>query len=205
MHLLDQKALGTVILLLLAVLVIVKQKATGSILKDKPGGNLRIRLTHIFNLFFLLMVNPLAALLLITGRLEAFDPTRPAMDSPRLLMGLEIGGMVLYGMGFLLLAWALIRLGRNYQPGGSSPRVADEMVMGEPYRLVRHPMYTAALAISLGLSCLVQSLALFFLFSIYFILILLLIPGEEEGLRRAYAGQYIAYQQKVKGLIPLLF
>jgi len=94
------------------------------------------------------MVNPLAALLLITGRLEAFDPTRPAMDSPRLLMGLEIGGMVLYGMGFLLLAWALIRLGRNYQPGGSAPRVADEMVMGGPYRLVRHPMYTAALAIS---------------------------------------------------------
>jgi protein-S-isoprenylcysteine O-methyltransferase Ste14 len=205
MHLLDQKALGTVILLLLAVLVIVKQKATGSILKDKPGGNLRLRLTHIFNLFFLLMVNPLAAILLITGYLEAFDPTRPAMDSPRLLMGLEIGGMVLYGMGFLLMAWALIRLGRNYQPGGSDPRVADEMVMDGPYRLVRHPIYTAALAISLGLSCLVQSLALFFLFSIYFILILLLIPGEEEGLRRANSAQYIAYRQKVKGLIPRFF
>jgi len=103
MHLLDQRALGTVILLLLAMLVIIKQMAAGSILKDRPRGNLRVRLTHIFNLFFLLMVNPLAAILLITGHLEAFDPTRPAMDSPRLLMGLKIGGMVLYVMGFLLM------------------------------------------------------------------------------------------------------
>jgi len=36
-------------------------------------------------------------------------------------------------------------------------------------------------------------------------LILMLIPGEEEGLRRAYAGQYIAYRQKVKGFVPLFF
>ena len=79
------------------------------------------------------------------------------------------------------------------------------MVMDGPYRLVRHPMYTAALAISLGLSCLVQSLAFFSLFCIYFILVLQMIPGEEEGLRRAYSAQYIAYQQKVKGLVPMFF
>ena len=205
MHLLDQRILGTVILLLLAVLVVIKLMATGSILKDRPRGHLRIWLTHIFNLFFLLMVNPLAAILLITRDLEAFDPTRLAMDMPWVLMGLEIVGMVLYVMGFLLMAWALIRLGRNYQPGGSDPRGADEMVMDGPYRLVRHLMYTAVLGISLGLACLVQSLAFFAVFCIYFLLILMLIPGEEEGLRRAYAGRYIAYRQKVKGLVPLFF
>ena len=205
MHLLDQRTLGIAILLLLAVLVIIKQMTTGSILKDRPRKNLRIWLTHIFNLFFLLIANPLAAILLITGHLDAADPTRLVMDTPRLLMGLEIGGMVLYVAGFLLMAWALIRLGRNYQAGGSDPRIADGMVMEGPYRLVRHPMYTAALGISLGLACLIQSLAFFSVFCIYLVLIILLIPAEEEGLRRAYGQQYRAYQEEVKRLIPLFF
>jgi len=205
MHLLDQRTLGIIMLLLLAVLVIIKQMATGSILNDRPRSNLRFWLTHIFNLFFLLIANPLAAILLITGHLEAVDPTRPVMDWPRLLMGLEMGGMLLYVAGFLFMAWALIRLGRNYQAGGSNPRIADGMVMEGPYRLVRHPMYTAALSISLGLACLIQSLAFLSVFCIYLVLILLLIPAEEEGLRRAYGQEYLAYQKKVKRLVPLFF
>ena len=205
MHLLDQRTLGIVILLLLAVLVITKQRATGSILKDKPKGNLRVWLTHIFNLFFLLLANPLAALLLITKHLESVDPTHLALGMPWLQMGVEIGGIALYAMGFLLMAWALESLGRHYQAGGSDPRFSDEMVMKGPYRLIRHPMYSAALGISLGLACLIQSLALFSVFCIYLVLIIFLIPAEEEKLRRAYGEQYIAYQKKVKTLIPLFF
>jgi len=194
-----------VILLLLAALVIIKRIFTGSILKDRPKSNLRIWLTHIFNLFFLLIVNPLAAILLITGHLEAVDPTRLAINIPWVLMGVEIGGLGLYVMGFILMAWALLRLGRNYQAGGSDPRAADGMVMEGPYRVVRHPMYAAALAISLGLACVVQSLAFFSVFCIYLVLISLLVPAEEEGLRRAYGEQYADYQQRVKRLVPLFF
>ena len=58
MHLLDQKILGIAILLLLGMLVIVKQVATGFIL-DKPKGNFMVQLVNVFNLFFLLVVNPL--------------------------------------------------------------------------------------------------------------------------------------------------
>ncbi len=103
------------------------------------------------------------------------------------------------------MAWALLRLGGNYQVGGNPPRVADEMVIVEPYRLIRHPMYTAALCISLGLACLVQSLAFLSVFCIYVVLIILLVPAEEEGLRQAYGAQYIAYQQKVKRIVPLFY
>lgn len=191
-------------LLLLGLLVIIKQVATGAIL-EKPKGNFRIWLVNTFNLFFLLIANPVAAILLITRRLEVVDPTRLALDNPWLVLGLEIGGLGLYGLGYLLMAWALIRLGGNYQVGGSPPRGADELVVAGPYRLMRHPMYTAALAISLGLAGLIQSLAYFAVFWIYLVLILLLIPVEEEGLRRAYGEQYIAYQQKVSKLVPLVY
>jgi protein-S-isoprenylcysteine O-methyltransferase Ste14 len=206
MHLLDQRALGFVMLLLLSTLVITKHLATGSILRDKPsGGSLRLWVTHTFNLFFLLIVNPTAAMLLIARHGDACDPTRIIVNVPWLLMSLEIAGMVLYGGGHLLMGWALVRLGRNYQAGGNPPRGADEMVVVGPYRVVRHPMYAAALAISLGLACMIQSLAFFSVFCIYLALITLLIPAEEEGLRRAYGEQYTAYQQKVKRIAPLLY
>jgi len=63
----------------------------------------------------------------------------------------------MYGMGYLLMAWALITLGRNYQLGGIAPRSEDKLIMDGIYRLVRHPMYTAALSISLGLTCLIHT------------------------------------------------
>jgi protein-S-isoprenylcysteine O-methyltransferase Ste14 len=66
-------------------------------------------------------------------------------------------------------------------------------------------MYTAALCISLGLACLIQSLAFLSVFCIYVVLIILLVPGEEGGLRRAYGEQYNAYQQKVKRIVPLFY
>ena len=204
MYLLDQRILGIAILFLLGMLVTVKRVATGSIL-DRPKGILRVQLINIFNLFFLLVVNPLAAILLITHRLAMIDPTHMIIDEPWILMVLEIIGLLMYVIGYLLMAGALITLGRNHQLGGSTPRSEDKMVMGGPYRLVRHPMYTAALSISLGLTCLIQSWASFCVFCIYIVLIFLLIPVEENGLWKAFGEQYVAYQQKAKKLIPFVY
>jgi len=204
MHLLDQRILGIAILFLLGMLVTVKRAATGSIL-DKPIGSLIVQLVNIFNLFFLLVVNPLAAILLITRRLAAIDPTHITVKDPWILMVLEIVGLAFYVIGFLLMAWALITLGRNYQLGGSTPRSEDKMVMDGPYRLIRHPMYTAALSISLGLAGLIQSWAFFCVFCIYLVLIFPLIPMEEDGLRKAYGEKYGTYQQKTRKLIPFVY
>lgn len=204
MHLLDQRILGVAILLLLGMLVTVKQVATGSIL-DKPQGNYMVQLVNIFNLFFLLVVNPLAAILLIARLLPVADPTHMTLAEPSILMALELVGLVIYVTGFLLMGGALITLGRNYQLGGSTPRSEDKMVVDGPYRLMRHPMYTAALSISLGLACLIQSWAFFCVFCIYLGLVFLLIPVEETGLRKAYGAQYVAYQQKARRLIPFVY
>ena len=103
------------------------------------------------------------------------------------------------------MAWALITLGRNYQLGGSAPRSEDKMVTDGPYRLVRHPMYTAALGISLGLALLVQSLAFFGVFCIYLGLLSLLIPVEEDTLREAYGEQYGAYRHVTKRILPFVY
>jgi protein-S-isoprenylcysteine O-methyltransferase Ste14 len=153
-----------------------------------------------------LIVNPLAAILLIARRLATIDPTHLTIDAPSVLMVLEISGLMLYMIGFLLMAWALITIGSNYQLGGSAPRFEDKMVVSGPYRLVRHPMYTAALTISFGLTCLTQSWAFLCVFCVYLVLILLLIPMEEDGLRKSYGGEsYRTYRQKTRKLIPLIY
>ena len=119
--------------------------------------------------------------------------------------GLEITGLVVCVMGFLLMIAALVALGRNYQLGGSAPRSEDALVVAGPFRLIRHPMYTAALGISLGLACLIQSWILLGVFAIYVVLILLLVPIEEDGLRQAYGEPYDAYRQATRKLIPFVY
>jgi protein-S-isoprenylcysteine O-methyltransferase Ste14 len=204
MHLFDQRILAVMILLLLGLLVAVKLIATGSII-DKPRGSFLIQMVNGSNLFFLLLVNPLAAILLITNHIEMIDFTRIIISVPWLITLLETAGLVIYLMGYLLMAWALIKLGSNYQLGGSTPRSDDVMVMNGPYRLVRHPMYTAALNIALGLACLTQSWAFLGVVCLYLVLILLLIPLEEEGLQQAYIKQYISFQRRTKRLIPFVY
>jgi protein-S-isoprenylcysteine O-methyltransferase Ste14 len=204
MHLFDQTPLGIAILLLLVVLVVVKLRATGSLL-EKPTGGLLFQLVNIFNLFFLLIVNPAAAILLIARLLDTVDVTRIVLDASVALISVEILGLALLVAGYFLMAWALIRLGRNYQLGGSTPRSTDRMVSDGPYRMIRHPMYTAALSISLGLACLLQSWAFIAVFCIYLVLILLLVPAEEQVLRRAYGAQYADYQRITGRLIPFVY
>jgi len=204
MYLINQRILGIGIVLLLGMLVVTKQVTTGSIL-DKPRGKFLVQLVNIFNLFFLLVVNPLVAILLITQRLATADPTRLGITNPWLLTALAIIGIILYVSGYLLMVWALASLRSNYQLGGSTPRDTDQLVILGPYHFLRHPMYAAALYISLGLACLTQSLACFAVFCVYLVLVLLLIPVEEKGLQGAYGQQYAAYQQKTRKLIPLVF
>jgi protein-S-isoprenylcysteine O-methyltransferase Ste14 len=203
MHLLTQRILGIAILFLLVMLVIAKRVSTGSIL-DKPKGSLLVQLVNIFNLFFLLVVNPLAAILLITELLETLDPTHLHLEESWILIILESIGLVMYLAGFFLMAWALVTLGHNYQLGGSAPRSEDRMVSDGPYRILRHPMYTAALSISLGLACLIQSWAFLGVFCIYLVLILLLIPMEEEKLQKAYGKRYLDYQHTAGKILPYL-
>lgn len=204
MYPIDQRMLGILILLLLGVLVIIKQLTTGSIL-DKPKGKFLVQVVNIFNLFFLLIVNPLVAILLITRNLDTLDPTRLTIKSPGLLNIMLIVGLVLYIMGYALMAWALIKLRNNYQLGGSTPRRGDKLVILGPYHLVRHPMYAAALYISLGLALLTQSFACLAVFCSYLLLISLLIPVEEKGLQQAYGEGYREYQHKIRKLIPFLY
>lgn len=199
----DQKLAGFLILFLLSVLVFVKRMATGSVL-DKPIGSLFIQIVNAYNLLFLLVINPIIAMLLITNT-PVIGIGHAVLNVPHLGTVSEVMGSVIYLSGYLLMAWALIRLGRSYQLGGSAPRLEDRMVVDGPYRFIRHPMYSAALAVSFGLACYTQSWVLFAAFIVYAGLIIAMIPVEENKLRQAYNKRYESYQQQANKLIPFIF
>ncbi len=204
MHLFDPRLLGFAIVALLAALVIVKRVASGSVL-ERPEGGLLEWLVNLFNLFFLLVANPVAAVLLIARRLEGLDPTHVEIASLPLLLGLELVGLAIYLGGFALMGGALLALGRSYQLGGAAPRPTDRLVGRGPYALIRHPMYVAALAIAFGLATLLQSWGVAAAFGVYLVLILVLVPREETGLRRAYGDAFARYAGRTKRLAPGLY
>ena len=103
------------------------------------------------------------------------------------------------------MGWALVTMRGHFQVMGNLPRPTDRLILSGPYRLVRHPMYTSVLGLSLGLAFLTQSLAIFILFWVHLHMILSLVAFEEEGLRRAYGEKFAAYQSRVKKFVPLFY
>jgi len=148
-------------------------------------------------------VNPLAAILLIAGRLPDVDPTFIPINEPMILT--------------VWKSWAYRVCCRVYPHGGHWSRwaaiiswgkrssIPDKLIASGPYRLVRHPMYTSALSIALGLACLIQSWVFFGVFCVYLFLILALVPVEEKALQKAYGKRYVAYAQKVSKLVPFVY
>lgn len=204
MRLLDQRLVGVLILLVLTLLVVVKRRATGSMI-DWPSGDLLLKTVNLFNLAFLLVVSPLAAALLITHTAASVDPTFIRVPGPWLATAIQAAGLLLYVGGYMFMAWALTVLGRAYRPGGSVPQPGDRLVVGGPYRFVRHPMYAAALVGAFGLSLLMESAAFFCAFLVYLVLILAVVRREEDGLRRAYGAQYAGYEARVRRLLPFVY
>jgi hypothetical protein len=118
MHLLEQKTIGILLLALMALLVSVKQLSTGSTIEMPTSGPSLLRIGNGFNLFFLLVVNPLAAIQLFTGSRVAgaasssMDSSAAVVTVPWVLQTLEIAGLLLTVTGYLFMDWALICLGR---------------------------------------------------------------------------------------------
>ena len=107
---------------------------------------------------------------------------------------------VLLGVG--LAVFARVYLGRNWGMP-MSQKEDPELVTGGPYAFVRHPIYTGIILAMLG-SAIGESVfwALpLILFSAYFVHCA---RREEELMRQQFPGQYPAYMQRTKMIVPFV-
>jgi protein-S-isoprenylcysteine O-methyltransferase Ste14 len=107
--------------------------------------------------------------------------------------------------GFILLAiWARRHLGRNWS---AEVRIAvdHQLVCTGPYRLLRHPIYTAMLGMFLGTA--IASSQYHALLGVALLLLAYLRKTrlEDEILRHTFAADYDAYRSHTWALVPLLF
>jgi protein-S-isoprenylcysteine O-methyltransferase Ste14 len=110
-------------------------------------------------------------------------------------------GLAVQASGFLLAVWARRHLGRNWS-GAVSIAADHQLIRTGPYRLVRHPIYTAMFLMSAGV-CLVsgEAHALGGL-AVLAVAYARKIPQEEGALREQFGAAFEDYRASTWALIP---
>ena len=114
-------------------------------------------------------------------------------------------GIVLMLAGIAFRQWAIFVLGRFFS---TTVRILSDhrIVTNGPYRVIRHPSYTGALLILVGLGLGSRTLAGTLIIVVLFgIVYNYRISVEEKALRAEFGQEYISYAKKTKRLIPFLF
>ena len=113
-------------------------------------------------------------------------------------------GLVLQSAGFLLAVWARRHLGANWS-GAIARTVGHRLVRSGPYRLLRHPIYSAMFAMFIGTAVVSGEwhslLAVVILAAAYWRKVRL----EERHLREEFGTDYDDYRRHTWALIPGLF
>ncbi|HEY5269450.1 MAG TPA: isoprenylcysteine carboxylmethyltransferase family protein, partial [Anaerolineales bacterium] len=117
----------------------------------------------------------------------------------------QIAGLVLILAAMALRVWVRAHL-RGLYSGHVEVQVGHRLVQSGPYGFVRHPGYTGFLLMALGLAVGYSSLIGLVAVPV------LLLPGlayrmavEEKLLLAQFDGEYRAYIQKTKRLIPFVW
>jgi protein-S-isoprenylcysteine O-methyltransferase Ste14 len=205
MHILDNHLIGIIILVLFSLQGLVMLFSPGSLRLQKPEAGGISWVYNLLNLFVILVATPLVAILLMKNIMEPIEFLRIHITSVWILMIVEKLGMILFFVGNILLYWSRIILKRSFRLGGVAPRSEDKFITSGPYRWIRHPMYTSILLMSLGLSLLIQSALILFLFIMLTVFVILLIPSEDAQLQKSYGFIFNKYRQKVKALVPYIY
>lgn len=112
------------------------------------------------------------------------------------------GAVCLVGLGFVFLG--SFGLGRNNLSAFPKPRDHSTLVTCGIYSIVRHPIYSGFIFLTLGWSLLWGSVAALVVALALLIFFDLKARREERWLEAKFSG-YAAYKQRVKKLIPFVY
>ena len=132
---------------------------------------------------------PPALIALRVGEIEAgWLPVR--------VVGLAVGLA-----GAMLLVWASVLLGRlmNHE---AAVRADHALIERGPYRFVRHPVYSAYLALLLGSGVASLNVCLWLLWPVSLLGILIQAASEERLLGERFGQEYERYVRRTGRLVP---
>ncbi len=117
---------------------------------------------------------------------------------------LVAAGAIIQAAFILLAVWARRHLGRNWS---GAVRIAEDhqLVRTGPYRLLRHPIYTAMLGMFLGTAIASSQYHALLGFAILMVAYLRKARLEEQILQQTFGAEWDAYRRQTWALVPLLF
>lgn len=117
-------------------------------------------------------------------------------------LGIRLGGLLLGLAGVLVVERAHRALAENFSPR-LDLRPDHTLVVGGPYRFVRHPMYLGGILFSTGiLLCSANLLAGAPLLMAMLLLLLLRLPDEERMLKERFGASWDAYAARSGRVLP---
>jgi protein-S-isoprenylcysteine O-methyltransferase Ste14 len=110
-------------------------------------------------------------------------------------------GLALQTGAILLAVWARRHLGRNWS-GAITETVDHQLVRSGPYRLVRHPIYSAMLGMTVGTTVVSGELHALLALAVMTVAYARKIPLEERHLRSVFGPVYDEYRRGTWAVLP---
>ncbi len=129
-------------------------------------------------------------------------PGGPTWSLPYAPQRQMIGAILVAAGGAFFLA-ALLRLGSALTPL-PYPKEGASLVQTGPFAFVRHPIYCGGLIASVGIALMVSGWLTFVYVAALFALLDVKSRQEERWLAQKFPD-YVAYQRRVRKLIPFLY
>ena len=113
----------------------------------------------------------------------------------------RLAGVALSLYAIVLLPWATWTLGRMYVPGAGVFK-DHRLITAGPFRYLRHPIYSAIIALWLSAALGTLNWLLLVTWPVYVVGVMKPARQEEELLRAKFGDTYEAYAEKAGRLIP---
>ncbi len=168
----------------------IKSQSTGERLDRRQEG-----------LFILATLRPLGAAMWLGVLAWTIDPRWMAWASLPLSIWLRWGGVGVLIAGALLLVWTFRSLGVNLTDTVVT-RVKHTLIVHGPYQWIRHPLYSSAALVVIGIS-LIAANWFFFVSGVVLVgLLIMRTRTEEKNLVARFGDSYQRYMARTGRFLP---
>jgi protein-S-isoprenylcysteine O-methyltransferase Ste14 len=116
---------------------------------------------------------------------------------------IRVTGLIMCAAGLAIAIWARRTLGANWS-GNPSIKAGHELIRSGPYNVVRHPIYSGLLLMSLGTFVTDGRWIYLWAFGFAAVALFFKLKVEESLMMQTFPVEYPEYKKRTKALVPFV-